>query len=91
MYPPTHTHTLLVYAIADNLSRARLRPSGEDGSEYINASFIDVSGTGVVCELKSIVCTYTCLCNMFGACMSTCNNWSQWCIYKYVRSLSEVR
>ena len=28
---------------ADNLSRARLRPNGDDGSEYINASFIDVN------------------------------------------------
>ena len=27
----------------DNMSRARLRPTGEDGSEYINASFVDVS------------------------------------------------
>jgi len=25
------------------MSRARLRPTGEDGSEYINASFVDVS------------------------------------------------
>ena len=34
---------VVVVVVADNMSRARLRPTGEDGSEYINASFIDVS------------------------------------------------
>ena len=36
------------------MSRARLRPTGEDGSEYINASFVDVS------ELLCIVIVIYC-------------------------------
>ncbi|CAI8032659.1 Receptor-type tyrosine-protein phosphatase F [Geodia barretti] len=43
-----------------NLSRARLRPTGEDGSEYINASFLDVRpqpliSTGAVVEMLDMI------------------------------------
>ena len=33
----------VVHVCSDNLTRARLRPTGEEGSDYINASFVDVS------------------------------------------------
>ncbi len=34
----------------DNLSRARLRPTGATGGEYINGSFVDVSEQTIVIE-----------------------------------------
>ncbi len=46
-YLKTHICENMVYTDAstfpDNLSRARLRPTGVTGGEYINASFVDVS------------------------------------------------
>ncbi len=35
--------TYLTCSCSDNICRARLRPTGAPGSDYINASFVDVS------------------------------------------------
>ena len=38
----SRTYKNFLFDPLDNMSRARLRPTAEDGSEYINASFVDV-------------------------------------------------
>ena len=35
-------HELPIFDLPDNSCRTHLRPTGADGSEYINASFVDV-------------------------------------------------
>ena len=42
-----------LFHLLDNMSRARLRPTAEEGSEYINASFVDV-GLNSHCYLQFI-------------------------------------
>lgn len=39
---PIHVH-VHVFPYIDNVNRARLRPTGAPGADYINASFVDVS------------------------------------------------
>ena len=38
----TESYKIFLFHLLDNMSRARLRPTAEEGSEYINASFVDV-------------------------------------------------
>ena len=49
----TESYKIFLFHLLDNMSRARLRPTAEEGSEYINASFVDV-GLNSHCYLQFI-------------------------------------
>jgi len=50
-----------VLLFADNINRVCLRPGGQKGSDYINASFIDVSGLFIYSFVNLLLIYFTLL------------------------------